>query len=123
MRATYHNTAFLAAGVPVFDTRPQFGITDIVISSFERGTALAEALGDKSVILLRAHGFVAVGPSVPAAVFRAIYTEVNARVQVQAMALGQQLATLDEEEGRLADAMNLITIGRSWELWKRRVTP
>ncbi len=123
MRATYHNTAFLAAGVPVFDTRPLFGITDIVISSFERGTALAGALADKSVILLRAHGFVAVGPSVPAAVFRAIYTEINARVQLQAMALGQQLATLDEEEGRIADAMNLITIGRSWELWKRRVTP
>ena len=123
MRATYHNTAFLAAGVPVFDTRPQFGITDIVISSFERGTALAEALGDKSVILLRAHGFVAVGPSVPAAVFRAIYTEINARVQVQAMALGRDMAVLDEEEGRLADAMNLVTIGRSWELWKRRVTP
>ena len=123
MRATYHNTAFLAAGVPVFDTRPHFGITDIVISSFERGTALAEALGDKSVILLRAHGFVAVGPSVPAAVFRAIYTEINARVQVQAMALGRDMAVLDEEEGRLADAMNLVTIGRSWELWKRRVTP
>jgi HCOMODA/2-hydroxy-3-carboxy-muconic semialdehyde decarboxylase len=123
MRATYHNTAFLAAGVPVFDSRPQFGITDIVISSLERGDALAAALGDKSVILLRAHGFVAVGPSVQAAVFRAIYTEINARVQLQAMALGgARMATLDEEEGRLADAMNLITIGRSWELWKRRVT-
>lgn len=122
MRATYHNTAFLAAGVPVFDTRPQFGITDIVISSFERGTAMAEALGDKSVILLRAHGFVAVGPSVQAAVFRAIYTEINARVQLQTLALGTEIAALSEEEGRLADAMNLITIGRSWELWKRRVT-
>jgi HCOMODA/2-hydroxy-3-carboxy-muconic semialdehyde decarboxylase len=123
MRATYHNTAFLAAGVPVFDTRPAFGITDIVISSVERGTAMAKALGDKSVILLRAHGFVAVGPSVEAAVFRAIYTEINARVQLQAAALGSEMAALDEEEGRLADAMNLVTIGRSWELWKRRVTP
>jgi HCOMODA/2-hydroxy-3-carboxy-muconic semialdehyde decarboxylase len=123
MRAMYHNTAFLAAGVPVFDTRPQFGITDIVISSFDRGTALAKALGDKSVILLRAHGFVAVGPSVEAAVFRAIYTEINARVQAQAAALGGEMAALEEEEGRRADAMNLVTIGRSWELWKRRVTP
>ena len=123
MRATYHNTAFLAAGVPVFDSRPKFGITDIVISSLERGDALAAALGDKSVILLRAHGFVAVGPSVQAAVFRAIYTEINARVQLQALALGGgEMATLDQEEGRIADAMNLITIGRSWELWKRRVT-
>jgi HCOMODA/2-hydroxy-3-carboxy-muconic semialdehyde decarboxylase len=123
MRATYHNTAFLAAGVPVFDTRPQFGLTDIVISTAERADAMARALADKSVILLRAHGFAAVGPSVQAAVFRAIYTEINARVQLQARLLGTELAVLDQEEGQLADAMNLVTIGRSWELWKRRVTP
>jgi hypothetical protein len=32
------------------------------------------------------------------------------------------MATLDEEEGRMADAINLATVGRSWELWKKRVT-
>ena len=123
MLATYHNAAFLAAGVPVFDIRTAFGTTDIVISSAERGTALAGALGDKSVLLLRAHGFVAVGPSLPAAVFRAIFTEISARVQLQAATLGGPIAALDPEEGRLADAINLATVGRSWEFWKRRVTP
>lgn len=122
MRATYHNAAFLAAGVPVFDIRDKFGSSDIVISSRERGAALAEALGDKAVVLLRAHGFVAVGPSVPAAVFRAVFTEVSARVQLQAAVLGGPIAALDEEEGRKADAINLATLGRSWELWKKRVT-
>jgi len=123
MLATYHNAAFLAAGVPVFDIRAAFGTTDIVINSAERGTALADALGDKSVLLLRAHGFVAVGPSLPAAVFRAIFTEISARVQLQAATLGGPIAALDREEGRLADAINLATVGRSWEFWKRRVTP
>jgi len=122
MRATYHNAAFLAAGVPVFDIRDRFGATDIVISSAERGAALADALGDKAVLLLRAHGFVAVAPDLPSAVFRAIFTEVSARVQLQAATLGGPMATLDEEEGRKADAVNLATVGRSWELWKRRVT-
>lgn len=122
MRATYHNAAFLAAGVPVFDIRHKFGATDIVINSAERGAALAEALGDKPVVLLRAHGFVAVGPSIQAAVFRAVFTEVSARVQLQAAMLGGPIAALDEEEGRKADAINLATLGRSWELWKRRVT-
>jgi ribulose-5-phosphate 4-epimerase/fuculose-1-phosphate aldolase len=121
MRATYHNAAFLAAGVPVFDIRERFGATDIVISSAERGTALADALGDKSVLLLRAHGFVAVAPDLQSAVFRAIFTEVSARVQLQAAALGGPMAALDEEEGRKADAINLATVGRSWELWKKRV--
>ena len=122
MRATYHNAAFLAGGVPVFDIRARFGITDIVISSAERGAAAAEALGDKAVVLLRAHGFIAVGPTIQAAVFRAIFTEISARVQLQAASLGGEIAALDIEEGRLADAINLATVGRSWELWKRRVT-
>lgn len=119
--ATYHNAAFLAAGVPVFDIRARFGATDIVINSSERGAALAEALGDKAVLLLRAHGFVAVGPSVPTAVFRAIFTEISARVQLQATVLGGPIAALDAEEGRKADAVNLATVRRSWELWRRRV--
>ena len=123
MRATYHNAAFLAAGVPVFDIRNTFGATDIVINSDERGAALAGTLGDKSVVLLRAHGFAAVGPSLQAAVFRAFFTEVSARVQLQAATLGGPIAALDAEEGHMADAINLATLGRSWELWRRRVTP
>ena len=122
MRATYHNAAFLADGVPIFDIRDRFGATDIVINSAERGAALAEALGDKAVVLLRAHGVVAVGPSLQAAVFRAVFTEISARVQLHAAVLGGPIAALDAEEGRKADAVNLATLGRSWELWKRRVT-
>jgi len=122
MRATYHNAAFLAAGVPVFDIRATFGVTDIVVSSAERGAAAAAALADKAVVLLRAHGFIAVGPSIQTAVFRAVFTEISARVQLQAAALGGPIAALDAEEGRLADAINIATVGRSWELWKRRVT-
>jgi ribulose-5-phosphate 4-epimerase/fuculose-1-phosphate aldolase len=41
MRATYHNAAFLAAGVPVFDIRDRFGATDIVISDERVATVVA----------------------------------------------------------------------------------
>lgn len=121
MRAMYHNAAFLAAGVPVFDIREKFGASDIVISNQAKGAALAEALGDKPVALLRAHGMVVVAESLPVAVFRAIFTEVSARVQLQATALGGPIAALDAEEGRLADVVNVNTVDRSWDLWKRRV--
>ena len=121
MRATYHNAAFLAAGVPVFDIREKFGTTDIVISTQAKGAALAAVLADKPVALLRAHGMVTVGPSLAVAVFRAVFTEVSARVQLQATALGGPIAVLDHEEGRLADVVNVNTVGRSWDLWKRRV--
>ncbi len=121
LRAMYHNAAFLAAGVPVFDIREQFGTTDIVISSAAKGAALAQTLADKPVALLRAHGMVAVGPSLPVAVFRAIFTVTSAAIQHQAQALGGEIAALDADEGRIADIVNVETVGRSWELWKRRV--
>jgi HCOMODA/2-hydroxy-3-carboxy-muconic semialdehyde decarboxylase len=121
MRAMYHNAAFLAQGVPVFDIRERFGATDIVISTAAKGVALAQVLADKPVALLRAHGMVAVGPSLPVAVFRAIFSVASANIQHQALALGGPLAALDAEEGRLADVVNVQTVGRSWDLWKQRV--
>ena len=121
MLAMYHNAAFLAAGVPVFDIREKFGTTDIVISTAAKGAALAQVLADKSVALLRAHGMVAVGSSLPVAVFRAIFTVTSANIQHQALALGGPLAALDAEEGRIADVVNVQTVGRSWDLWKQRV--
>lgn len=122
MQAMYHNAAFLAAGVPVFDIRQKFGATDIVISTPEKGTALAAVLADKPAALLRAHGMVVVGPTLPVAVFRAIFTDISARIQHQALALGGPLAALDAEEGALADVVNAQTVGRSWDLWKKRVS-
>ena len=121
MLAMYHNAAFLAAGVPVFDIREKFGTTDIVISTAAKGAALAQVLADKPVALLRAHGMVAVGSSLPVAVFRAIFTVTSANIQHQALALGGPLAALDAEEGRIADVVNVQTVGRSWDLWKQRV--
>ena len=122
MQAMYHNAAFLAAGVPVFDIREKFGVTDIVINTAAKGAALAQVLADKPVALLRAHGMAAVGPTLPVAVFRAIFTVTSANIQHQALALGGPLAVLDVEEGRIADVVNVQTVGRAWDLWKQRVT-
>lgn len=121
MRAMFHNAAFLAGGVPVFDIRKKFGATDMLVGNHAKGTALAEVLADRPVVLMRAHGSVAVGPSLMVAVFRAVYTEVNARLQAQASVLGGPIAALDAEEGVKADAINLTSSARAWDLWKRRV--
>ena len=77
MQAMFHNAAFLAAGVPVFDIREKFGATDMLVRDFAKGVALAEALGDKDIALMRAHGSVACGLTLQTAVFRAVYTEVS----------------------------------------------
>jgi HCOMODA/2-hydroxy-3-carboxy-muconic semialdehyde decarboxylase len=123
MQAMFHNAAFVAAGVPVFDIREKFGTTDMLIGDCARGVALAEALSDKDVALMRAHGSVACGPTLQSAVFRAVYTEVNARIQHWTVALGggAAIAALDEEEGRLADVPNRMAALRAWDLWRTQV--
>jgi ribulose-5-phosphate 4-epimerase/fuculose-1-phosphate aldolase len=123
LRPVYHNAAFLAAGAPVWDIRKEFGDTDMLVRNSAIGKALASTLADKSVVLLRGHGDVAVGPSVKVAVFRAYYTDVNARLQSQAIALGGEPNYLTPGEGAKADATNLVVIDRIWNLWKLRVAP
>ncbi len=124
LRPMYHNPAFLAAGAPVWDIRKDFGTaTDMLIRNKDIGKALAQALGDKSVVLMRGHGDVTVGPAVKVAVFRAYYTDVNARLQSQAIALGGEVNYLTPEEGAKADQTNLAVLDRVWNLWKMRVAP
>jgi HCOMODA/2-hydroxy-3-carboxy-muconic semialdehyde decarboxylase len=123
LRPVYHNSAFLAAGVPVWDIRKDFGETDMLVRNAAIGKALAQALGDKPVVLMRGHGDVAVGSAVKTAVFRAYYTDVNARLQSQAVALGGEVNYLTPGEGVKADATNLVVIDRIWNLWKLRVMP
>ena len=123
MQAMFHNAAFIAAGVPVFDISKKFGATDMLVSNAPKGVALAAAMGRKDIVLMRAHGSVACGPTLQTAVFRAVYTEVNARIQHWTAALkgGAPIAALDPEEGRLADALNQTAGMRAWDLWRSQV--
>jgi ribulose-5-phosphate 4-epimerase/fuculose-1-phosphate aldolase len=123
LRPMYHNAAFLAAGAPVWDIRRDFGETDMLVRDPSLGNSLARTLGDKSVVLMRGHGDVTVGPSVRVAVFRAYYTDVNARLQSQAISLGGDINYLTPGEGAKADTVNLAVLDRVWNLWKMRVAP
>jgi len=123
LRPMFHNAAFLGAGAPVWEIRKDFGETDMLVRDPMRGQSLAQMLGDKSVVLMRGHGDVTVGPSVKVAVFRAYYTDVNARLQTQAAALGGEINFLTPEESAKADAINLAVLDRVWNLWKMRIAP
>jgi len=121
LRPMFHNAAFIAAGAPVWDIAKEFGATDMLVRNNAIGQSLAQALGDKSIVLMRGHGDVAVGSAVKVAVFRAYYTDVDARLQTQALGLGSDITFLSAEEGVKADATNMIIMERVWNLWKLRV--
>ena len=119
LRPLYHMSAFLGGGVPVFDIKTASGrSTDMLVRDGGLGRALAQTLGQRPVALMRGHGAVVVGPSLPIVVFRSVYTEMNARLQAQAMALGTPVTYLDDEEARRAEASVAGTVGRPWELWR-----
>jgi len=122
LRPVFHNAAFLGAGAPVWEIRKEFGETNMLVSNAAIGKSLSTALADNSVVLMRGHGDATVGPTVKLAVFRAYYTDVNARLQSQALALGGEVNYLTPAEATKADAINLQVLDRVWNLWKMRVT-
>ena len=101
----------------MFDIRHRFGCTDMLVRNGEQGAELARLLGKNAAALMRGHGFVVVGGSVPETVFRAVYTEWNARLQREAIQLAGEITYLTEEEASLAEAANAATVERPWQLW------
>jgi ribulose-5-phosphate 4-epimerase/fuculose-1-phosphate aldolase len=120
LRPVYHMGAFLWSGTPVFEIRNVRPENDLLVRDRSLGEALAGSLGGCSCVLMRGHGMTVVGESVPEAVFRAIYTEMNARLQLQARLLDGPIEFLSDEEGRRATAANRGTLERPWELWKKK---
>jgi ribulose-5-phosphate 4-epimerase/fuculose-1-phosphate aldolase len=120
LKPIFHMSGFLGTGVPIFEIRESAGDTDMLVRNPALGAALALRLGDKSAALMRGHGSIAVGISLPQVVFRAVYLEVNARLQSEAMRLGS-INFLTSEEARLAAAGNDMHILRPWMLWKHEI--
>lgn len=118
LRPICHMAGFLGNQVPVFEIREAGGdATDLLITDSRLGAALARSLGMHTVVLMRGHGDTVVAESLPKVVYRAVYTEINARMQLQAMQLGE-VTYLTDGEG----AQTLKTVegqaGRAWDLWK-----
>lgn len=120
LRAMYHMAAFVADGIPVFDIRAAAGVTDLLVKSSPLARALAASLGAKAAVLMRGHGAAVVAGSLPGVVGRSVYLDINARAQMQAVALGGRITYVGVDEARLRMAdPNEYT--RAWELWKRRL--
>lgn len=114
-----HMSGFLGAGAPLFEIRESAGdASDLLVRDDRLGGALAERLGSAHIVLMRGHGSTVVAPSLKLAVYRAVYAEINARLQLQATQLGDPefltpgecRAAMDSTEGQ---------VERPWNLWKQ----
>ena len=122
LRPLYHMSSFLGLGVPVFEIRDAAGDgTDMLIRNPALGAALAQRLDGSAVVLMRGHGDVVVADSLKLVVFRAIYTEINARLELEAEVLGRgQVTFLSDKEAAASTATNSPLVGRAWDLWKQK---
>ena len=75
----------------------------------------------QSIVLMRGHGSTVVGSlNVRQAVYRAVYAEMNARLQSEALRLGNPIY-LTAAEAAGAALANDNQQDRAWNLWKREI--
>jgi len=118
LRPVCHMSGFLGAGAPLFEIRDTAGdASDLLVRDDRLGTALAASLGGASFVLMRGHGSTTVAPTLKLVVYRAVYAEVNAKLQMQALQLGEP-EYLTDAEARAAMDSTEGQVERPWALWK-----
>ena len=118
LRPLWHMSGFLGDGAPVFEIREAAGEeSDLLIRDNALGVALAGAMGAGSVVLMRGHGATVAGGSLRLAVFQAIYTQMNAELQLKAMNIGP-VVFLNAAEARATWNSVGGQVDRAWNLWK-----
>jgi ribulose-5-phosphate 4-epimerase/fuculose-1-phosphate aldolase len=98
LRPISHVAGFLMPEVPVYDPRKTVGPSNLLVSNQQLGKALAGTLGQNSVALIRGHGNVIVATTAGLATYRAYFTEMSARLLLQARQLDGPITFLDAEE-------------------------
>jgi ribulose-5-phosphate 4-epimerase/fuculose-1-phosphate aldolase len=123
LRPVVAQAGFLPLETPLFEARDaQVGAKErgLLVRTPQLGAYLAKKLGEAPVILMRGHGNTVVADSVKRAAVRAIYTEINARVQLEAMRLNPNITSMDEAELAYNTIEN-FDVDRPWDNFKRKL--
>jgi ribulose-5-phosphate 4-epimerase/fuculose-1-phosphate aldolase len=120
LKPILHMGASIGQNVPVWDSHDKFGDTALLVENVEMGRDLARLIGQGRTALMRGHGATIVGPNIRQAVFISIYLEVNAKLQMQAMAIGDVTFLTPGEVDKVISRTGPYTVNRAWENWCRR---
>lgn len=120
LRPVYHMGGVMGREVPSWDIRTKFGDTDLLVVTMEQGLDMAQALGQNRMVLMRRHGVTIAGSSLRQAVFIAVFSTDNAKLQLAAR--GAECEYLSD--GEIDETGGLLTMpiamDRAWEYWSRR---
>jgi HCOMODA/2-hydroxy-3-carboxy-muconic semialdehyde decarboxylase len=120
LRPLMHICSHIGHDVPTWDSHSKFGDTDLLVENMAMGRDLAKALGKRPSALMRGHGCITVGNSIQYAVFIAIYLELAAKLQMQAMPMGKIRFLTKGETDKVIARMSPYSLNRAWENWCRR---
>lgn len=120
LKPLLHMGATIGYEVPVWDSQDRFGDTALLVVDMAMGRDLARTLGSGGTALMRGHGATVVGRTIREAVFTSVYLEVNAGLQMKAMAMGDITFLTRGEVDTIAERTGAFTIDRAWEYWCRR---
>lgn len=120
LRPIMHMCASMGTEMPIWDSRTEFGDTNLLVTNVAMGRDLAVALGDRRAALMRGHGCVVVGGSLREVVFASVYLELNADLQMKAKSLGEITFLSDGEVDEILRTRGSFTYERAWERWCRR---
>lgn len=114
-----HFGAMFYEGMNIYD---DYDVSSgMLIASREEGERVTRVLGNKRALLMRGHGCVVVGESIPRMVMGSIYLRDSAILQYQAMQIGYP-KYLSYEEGRQANLVMAaaLVVERAWGYWVKR---
>jgi ribulose-5-phosphate 4-epimerase/fuculose-1-phosphate aldolase len=120
IRPLLHTCGCMGHEVPIWDSGDKFGDTNMLVSNIEMGRDLARRVGDGRTALLRGHGSVVTGRNIREVVYIAVYLELNARLQMQAMAMGKIKFLTKGEVDKILASTGAVAFDRAWENWCRR---
>jgi ribulose-5-phosphate 4-epimerase/fuculose-1-phosphate aldolase len=121
LRPVMHVTGVIGRHVPVWDIEDKFGGTSLLVTNMDQARDLAETMGPARVVLMRGHGCAIAGGGIKEAVLTAIYTQVNAKLQLQAMPLGDvKYLSAEEIELTPETLIGPLAMERAWEYFARR---
>jgi HCOMODA/2-hydroxy-3-carboxy-muconic semialdehyde decarboxylase len=120
LKPLHHMCGTIGHEVPVWDSHDKFGDTSLLVDSIEMGRDLVKLLGARPSALMRGHGAVVVAGDIRMAVYIAYYLELAAKLQMQAMGMGDVTYLTPGEVDTIIARTGPYSVNRAWENWCRR---
>ena len=121
LRPIAHVGSPIGRKVKTWDIRDKFGETDLLVVDMDQGRDLSTTLGDGRVALMRGHGAVVACDNIKHAVMTAVYLQVNAKLQLMTLQLGDPVYLSDAEiDNCFKRQTSPLGLDRAWEYWVAR---